>query len=124
MRYSLVFRIVLLLKSLVLEKKMFAVIESGGKQHTVSEGDSLKIELISGEEGSTIDFDKVLMISDGQNSKIGSPYLENAKVTAKLVSNGKHDKIRVFKMKRRKDYRRTYGHRQNFSEIKIESISS
>ena len=103
---------------------MFAVIESGGKQHTVSEGDNLKIELISGEEGSTIDFDKVLMISDGQNSKIGSPYLENAKVTAKLVANGKHDKIRVFKMKRRKDYRRTYGHRQNFSEIKIESISS
>jgi large subunit ribosomal protein L21 len=103
---------------------MFAVIETGGKQHTVSEGESLKVELLTGEEGSTVEFDKVLMISNGGESKIGNPYVENAKVTAKLVSNGKHDKIRVFKMKRRKDYRRTYGHRQNFSEIKIESISS
>ena len=102
---------------------MFAVIESGGKQHTVSEGDSLKIELISGEEGSTIDFDKVLMISDGQNSKIGSPYLENAKVTAKLISHGKHEKIKVFKMKRRKDYRKKQGHRQNLTKVKIESIN-
>ena len=103
---------------------MFAVIESGGKQHTVSEGDKLKIELLSGEEGSTLEFDKVLMISDGENSKIGSPYVENAKVTAKLISHGKHDKIKVFKMKRRKDYRRTYGHRQSFSQVQIESISS
>ena len=103
---------------------MFAVIESGGKQHTVSEGDNLKIELLSGEEGSNLEFDKVLMISDGENSKIGSPYVENAKVTAKLISHGKHDKIKVFKMKRRKDYRRTYGHRQSFSQVQIESISS
>ena len=103
---------------------MFAVIECGGKQHTVSEGESLKVELLSTEEGSTIEFDKVLMKSDGSESKIGNPYVDNAKVTAKLVSNGKHDKIRVFKMKRRQNYRRTYGHRQNFSEIHIESISS
>ena len=103
---------------------MFAVIECGGKQHTVSEGESLKVELLSAEEGSTIEFDKVLMISDGSDSKIWNPYVDNAKVTAKLVSNGKHDKIRVFKMKRRQNYRRTYGHRQNFSEIHIESISS
>ena len=68
---------------------MFAVIESGGKQHTVSEGDNLKIELVSAEEGSTVEFDKVLMISDGDNSKIGSPYVENAKVTGKLVSHRK-----------------------------------
>lgn len=103
---------------------MFAVIECGGKQHTVSEGESLKVELLSAEEGSTIEFDKVLMISDGSESKIGNPYVDNAKVTAKLVSNGKHHKIRVFKMKRRQNYRRTYGHRQSFSEIHIESISS
>ena len=89
---------------------MFAVIECGGKQHTVSEGESLKVELLSAEEGSTIEFDKVLMISDGSESKIGNPYVDNVKVTAKLVSNGKHDKIRVFKMKRRQNYRRTYGH--------------
>ena len=103
---------------------MFAVIESGGKQHTVSEGESLKVELLSEEEGSTIEFNKVLMISNGKDSKIGNPYVENAKVTAKLIHHGKHDKIRVFKMKRRKDYRRTYGHRQNYSEITIESINS
>ena len=102
---------------------MFAVIESGGKQHTVSEGESLKVELLSDEEGSTIEFDKVLMISNGNESKIGNPYVENAKVTAKLVSNGKHDKIRVFKMKRRKDYRKKQGHRQNLTKVKIESIS-
>ena len=103
---------------------MFAVIQSGGKQHTVSEGDQLKVELIAGEEGSAIEFDQVLMISDGAASKIGSPYVENAKVVAKLITHGKADKIKVFKMKRRKDYRRTYGHRQNFTEILIESISS
>ena len=76
------------------------------------------------DRGSTVEFDKVLMISDGDNSKIGNPYVENAKVTGKLVSHGKHDKIKVFKMKRRKDYRRTYGHRQSFSQVQIESISS
>ena len=64
---------------------MFAVIESGGKQHTVSEGDQLKVELLSGEEGASIEFDKVLMISDGSASKLGNPFVENAKVTAKLI---------------------------------------
>jgi large subunit ribosomal protein L21 len=103
---------------------MFAVIESGGKQHTVSEGDQLKVELLPGEEGASIEFDKVLMISDGSASKIGSPFVENAKVMAKLISHGKAEKIKIFKMKRRKDYRRTYGHRQKFTEILIESINS
>ena len=103
---------------------MFAVIESGGKQHTVSEGDQLKVELLPGEEGAAIEFDKVLMISDGNASKIGNPFVENAKVTAKLVGHGKSKKVKIFKMKRRKDYRRTYGHRQSFSQVQIESISS
>ena len=103
---------------------MFAVIESGGKQHTVSEGESLKVELLSAEEGSTIEFDKVLMISNGNDSNIGNPYVENAKVTAKLVANGKHDKRHDYKNKRKKAYRMTYGNRQNYSEIQIESIRS
>ena len=68
---------------------MFAVIESGGKQHTVSEGDQLKVELLPGEEGAAIEFDKVLMISDGNASKLGNPFIENAKVTAKLIGHGK-----------------------------------
>lgn len=101
---------------------MFAVIESGGKQHTVSEGDELKVELLKASQDETIEFDKVLMISNGAESKIGSPFVENAKVVAKLVTHGKMDKIKVFKMKRRQGYKRTYGHRQNFTQIKIESI--
>ena len=87
---------------------MFAVIESGGKQHKVSEGDSLQVELLAEEEG----------------SKVGTPYLEKAKVTGKVVRHGKADKLIVFKMKRRKDYRRTQGHRQNFTEVLIEAINS
>mgnify|MGYP006082411313 CR=1 FL=1 len=101
---------------------MFAVIESGGKQHTVSEGDELRVELLKASQDETIEFDKVLMISNGAESKIGSPFVENAKVVAKLVTHGKMDKIKVFKMKRRQGYKRTYGHRQNFTQIKIESI--
>ena len=83
---------------------MFAVIESGGKQHTVSEGESLKVELLSAEEGSTIEFDKVLMITNGGESKIGNPYVENAKVTAKLVSNGKHDNCLLYTSPSPRDY--------------------
>ncbi len=75
---------------------MFAVIESGGKQHTVSEGDQLKVELLPGEEGAAIEFDKVLMISDGSASKLGNPFVENAKVMAKLISHGKEKKIKIF----------------------------
>lgn len=103
---------------------MFAVIESGGKQHKVSEGDSLQVELLAEEEGSKVEFDKVLMISNGKDSKVGTPYLETAKVTGKVLRHGKADKLIVFKMKRRKDYRRTQGHRQNFTEVLIEAINS
>ena len=103
---------------------MFAVIESGGKQHKVTKGDQLQVELITGDEGSIVEFDKVLMISDGKNSKVGSPFLKKAKVIGKVIRHGKSDKIKVFKMKRRKDYRRTLGHRQNFTEVLIETINS
>ncbi|SVE42632.1 uncharacterized protein METZ01_LOCUS495486, partial [marine metagenome] len=104
--------------------KMFAVIESGGKQHKVTEGDNLQVELLTGEEGSKVEFNKVLMISDGKKSKVGSPFLEKAKVIGKVVRHGKSDKIKVFKMKRRKGYRRTQGHRQSFTEVLIEKINS
>ena len=103
---------------------MFAVIESGGKQHKVSEGDSLQVELLAEEEGSKVEFDRVLMIINGKDSKVGTPYLDKAKVTGKVVRHGKTDKLIVFKMKRRKDYRRTQGHRQNFTEVLIEAINS
>ena len=103
---------------------MFAVIESGGKQHKVVKGDYLQVELLNEKEGSKVEFDKVLMISDGKDAKIGTPFLEKAKVTGKVVRHGKSDKIKVFKMKRRKKYRRTQGHRQNYTEVLIEAISS
>jgi len=103
---------------------MFAVIESGGKQHKVAKGDSLKVELLSEKEGSKVEFNKVLMISDGKESKVGEPFLEKAKVTGKVIKHGKLEKVKVFKMKRRKDYRRTQGHRQRFTEVLIEKISS
>ena len=103
---------------------MFAVIESGGKQLKVTEGDNLQVELLTGEEGSIVEFNKVLMISDGKKSKVGSPFLEKAKVIGKVVRHGKSDKIKVFKMKRRKGYRRTQGHRQSFTEVLIETINS
>ncbi len=103
---------------------MFAVIESGGKQHKVVKGDSLKVELLKEDEGSKVEFNKVLMISDGKDSKVGTPYLEKANVIGKVVRHGKSDKVIVFKMKRRKDYRRTQGHRQGFTEVLIESINS
>ncbi len=103
---------------------MFAVIESGGKQHKVSEGDSLQVELLAEEEGSKVEFDKVLMISNGKDSKVGTPYLDKAKVTGKVVRHGKTDKLIVFKMKRRKGYRKTQGHRQDFTEVLIEAINS
>ena len=92
--------------------------------YTLGPGDQLKVELLPGEEGTSMEFDKVLMSSYGSASKIGSPFVKNAKVMAKLVSHGKAEKIKIFKMKRRKDYRRTYGHRQKFTEILIESINS
>ena len=103
---------------------MFAVIESGGKQLKVTEGENLQVELLTGEEGSKVEFNKVLMISDGKKSKVGSPFLEKAKVIGKVVRHGKSDKIKVFKMKRRKGYRRTQGHRQSFTEVLIEKINS
>ena len=120
----MLFRIVRTVTFPVLELHMFAVIESGGKQHKVAKGDYLMVELLSVEEGSKVEFDKILLISDGKDSKVGTPFLKKAKVTGKVVRHGKSDKIKVFKMKRRKDYRRTYGHRQNFTEVLIEAISS
>ncbi len=97
---------------------MFAVIETGGKQFIVKEGDTIRVEKLPVEKSQDIEFDKVLMV-DG---KVGEPYVENAKVQATVVSNGKAKKIIVFKFKKRKGYRKKQGHRQQFSEIKINKI--
>ncbi len=100
---------------------MYAVIETGGKQYKVAIGDKLKVEKIAVAEGDVVNLERVLMIADGDQMTIGSPLLEKP-VTATVLSHGRAKKIKVFKMKRRKNYRRTQGHRQAFTEIKITRI--
>ena len=102
---------------------MYAVIQSGGKQHRVVEGETLKVELLKAETGATITFDDVLMVVNGDNVQIGAPVVAGATVTAEVVSHGRHDKIRIIKMRRRKHYRKQQGHRQWFTELKITGIS-
>ena len=103
---------------------MYAVIQSGGKQYRVSPGEEVKLEKLQGEVGDPIAFDKVMVVSDGENIKIGKPYLENTSVVGRLTHHGKGRKVLVLKFKRRKGYRRKKGHRQQFSMVKIEDIQS
>jgi len=105
---------------------MKAVIKTGGKQYLVSEGEVLAIEKLSEETGAKITIPDVLMVSDdeGQDIKLGAPVVEGAKVEAEVVEQVKADKIRVFKMRRRKRYRKTQGHRQKLTQIKITKITS
>ncbi|MFH1124363.1 MAG: 50S ribosomal protein L21, partial [Pseudomonadota bacterium] len=103
---------------------MYAIIKSGGKQHRVAQGQDIMLEKLQGDVGESIVFDQVLLTSDGENVKIGNPYLENVRVIGRLKRHGKSRKIVVFKFKKRKGYRRTRGHRQEYSLIKIDSIES
>ena len=102
---------------------MIAVVETGGKQYKVAVGDKLKVEKLAAEAGADVSLDRVLMVADGDNVSVGKPVVEGSSVTAKVVSHGKHDKIKVFKMKRRKGYRKTQGHRQQYTELEITAIS-
>lgn len=101
---------------------MYAIIKTGGKQYKVSEGDEIIIEKLEVEENSTVTFEEVLGIFDGENVKVGKPVVEGAKVTATVVKNGKGPKIRIFKYKHKTNYRRRAGHRQPFTKVKIEKI--
>ncbi|MCG0275541.1 MAG: 50S ribosomal protein L21 [Thermosediminibacteraceae bacterium] len=101
---------------------MYAIIETGGKQYRVSEGDVIRVEKLNAAEGETIKLDRVLAVSDGEKLMVGRPVLENAKVTATVLKHGKGKKIIVFKYKPKKNYRRKKGHRQPYTEIKIEKI--
>ena len=103
---------------------MYAVILSGGKQYRVQEGDVLKLETLPAEVGSTIDFDKILLVGEGQAVNVGAPYLKTSKVSATVISHGRHKKIRIVKFKRRKHQEKWQGHRQNFTEVKITAIQS
>ena len=102
---------------------MYAVIESGGKQHRVVEGETLKLEKLEVATGETIEFDRVLMLGAGSDVKIGAPVVEGSKVTAEVVTHGRHEKIRIVKFNRRKHYRNETGHRQWYTEVKITGIT-
>lgn len=102
---------------------MYAVILTGGKQYRVKKGDTLKIETLPQEAGATVDFDKVLMVGEGDKVKVGRPYLDAGKVTAKVLSHGRHSKIRIIKFRRRKHHMKTQGHRQNYTEVEITKIA-
>ena len=102
---------------------MFAVFQSGGKQHRVSEGDVVQLELLSAQPGEEVVFDQVLMVADGDDVNVGAPYVDGGQVKAEVLRNERDKKIRVLKFKRRKDYMRRQGHRQWFTEVKITAIS-
>lgn len=102
---------------------MYAVIQTGGKQYRVTEGTRLRVEKLDVDAGTTIDFDKVLMVSDGNEVTIGKPYLEGGKVTAEVLDQGRAKKIEIVKFRRRKHYRRRAGHRQYFTEVRVTGIS-
>lgn len=103
---------------------MYAVIESGGKQHRVEEGEVLKLEKLEAATGESVSFDKVLMVGEGESVTIGAPYVEGSKVTAEVLSQGRGDKVRIIKFRRRKHSRKQQGHRQWFTEVKITGISA
>jgi len=102
---------------------MFAVIKTGGKQYKVQQGDVLQVEKLGLEKEKTITFDEVLLIEDGKKTLIGTPFVDKAKVHAVIIENFKDDKVIVFKKKRRKQYRRTRGHRQQLTRVRIEDIT-
>ena len=103
---------------------MYAVVKTGGKQYRVSAGEKLKIESIAAEVGQEIVLDQVLAVADGEAVKLGTPLVAGASVKAKVVAHGRGEKIRIFKMRRRKHYRKSQGHRQNYTEIEILGIAA
>ena len=102
---------------------MFAIIESGGKQYKVAEGDIIRVELLTVEPESSIEIDKVLAVFDGEKLNAGQPYVENAKVACKVMAHGKAKKVIVFHYKAKKNIRKKNGHRQPFTKLQIESIT-
>ena len=101
---------------------MYAVIESGGKQHRVKEGETLKLEKIEVATGANVDFDKVLLVGEGEDVKIGAPYVKGGKVSAEVISQGRHKKVKIMKFRRRKHSMKQAGHRQWYTEVKITGI--
>ena len=103
---------------------MYAVFKTGGKQYRAATGDVIKVEKIEAEKGAEVELDQVLMVGEGEDVKIGAPYLEGGKVTATVVDHGRREKIKVIKFKRRKHHRKQMGHRQYFTQIEITGIDA
>jgi len=101
---------------------MYAVIQTGGKQYRVKSGEQVKVESLAAEVGATVSFDRVLMLGEGDGVKVGAPFLSGAAVRATVVAQGRGEKIRIFKLRRRKHYAKTQGHRQGFTEVRIDEI--
>ena len=102
---------------------MYAVIKTGGKQYRVAQGDTLKVEKLDVGEGDAVEFDQVLMVGEGEDVKIGTPYVEGSRVTATVKAHGRGDKIEVIKFRRRKHHMKRMGHRQDYTELEITAIS-
>ena len=103
---------------------MYAVIKTGGKQYRVTAGQKIKVEQISADIGQAITLEQVLSVGEGETLKIGAPLVDGASVTATVLAQGRHDKVHIFKMRRRKHYQKRQGHRQNYTELRIDAISA
>ncbi|MDR0673549.1 MAG: 50S ribosomal protein L21 [Zoogloeaceae bacterium] len=101
---------------------MYAVVKTGGKQYRVCVGQKIKVEQIPAEDGAEITLDQILMLGEGEEVKVGTPLVAGASVKCTVVSHGRHDKIKIFKMRRRKHYQKHQGHRQNYTELRIDAI--
>lgn len=103
---------------------MYAVIKTGGKQYKVAAGEKIKVEKLAAEVGNEVVIDQVLAVGEGSELKVGSPLIAGASVKATIVAQGKHDKLHIFKMRRRKHYKKSQGHRQAFTEIEINAVTA
>ncbi len=101
---------------------MYAVIKSGGKQYRVESGKPVRVETLAADVGSTIAFEEVLLVGTGDSVKVGAPLVSGAKVKATVLAHGRGDKVKIFKMRRRKHYQKSQGHRQNYTEVRIDDI--
>ena len=101
---------------------MYAVIKSGGKQYRVESGKPVRVETLAADVGATIAFEEVLLVGTGDSVKVGAPLVSGAKVNATVLAHGRGDKVKIFKMRRRKHYQKSQGHRQNYTELRIDDI--
>ena len=101
---------------------MYAIIKSGGKQYRVQAGEQVRVEALTAEVGATVSLEEVLLVGTGDGVKVGAPMVSGAKVKATVVSHGRGDKVKIFKLRRRKHYQKTQGHRQSYTELRIDDI--